>query len=233
MQQSDKIDLLAAALSTLQGKIKDVEKDSVNTFFKSADGKPSGYASLPAVLAVIRPLMAECGLSLCQMPDTLDGKPVLTSMLMHKSGQYVTSHAPLLLDKTNSQGLGSSISYLRRFSATAILGISQTDDDGNEASQPAQAPAKAPSRPVAAPKPTVTPKAAAPKPDAPAASQEANKYGVTNAQRKAIYDTVTLQMGLDQESAISWLKQVTGKQHSDDWTKEDVARLHQAIQDWK
>ncbi len=232
MEQSDKIDLLAAALSTLQGKIKDVEKDSVNTFFKSADGKPSGYASLPAVLAVIRPLMAECGLSLCQMPDTLDGKPVLTSLLMHKSGQYVTSHAPLLLDKTTSQGLGSAISYMRRFSATAILGVSQTDDDGHEASQPA--PAKAAYKPVVTPRPTVTPKAE-PKPaTAPTGEAEASSKGsVPAAQRKAIFETVSVQLGLGDESAKSWLRQISGKDKSDDWDQADVAKLHAAIESWR
>lgn len=214
MKQSEKIDQLAAALSALQGKVQDVEKDSKNTFFKTPDGKPSGYASLAAVLQAVRPLLAEHGLALCQMPNTVEGKPVLSTMLVHKSGQYLQADAPLLIDKANSQGWGSALSYARRFSASAILGVAQVDDDGNEASQ---APAKAAPRPAIAPKPSVTPKA-------PVVSPE---------QRKAIFETTSVQMGMGEDGAIAWMKQITGKAHSTEWTAEDLVKIYAAIETWR
>lgn len=135
MRHSEQLDKLAAALSKFQGEISDVEKDSENTFFKDAKGKPSGYASLAAYLQQARPLLAKHGLSVAQFPDTIEGKPALSTMLMHASGQYIAAEAILIVDKNNMQGVGSATSYQRRFSFGAVTGMTSIDDDGNEASR--------------------------------------------------------------------------------------------------
>lgn len=79
IRQSEKIDELAKALSDLHGEIHDVEKDAKGNF--------SAYASLGAVLSVVRPLLAKHGLANTQFPTTIDGKPGLTTTIMHASGQ--------------------------------------------------------------------------------------------------------------------------------------------------
>ena len=55
----------------------------------------------------------------------------VTTLLMHISGQWVRSVVGVVPAKTDAQGLGSVITYLRRYSLSGIAGIAQIDDDGN------------------------------------------------------------------------------------------------------
>lgn len=126
---SEHLNELATALSKAQGEFDPALKDSNNPFFKSK------YADLPSVWAVSREILCKYGLSLLQFPSSNDGKPCLVTRLMHCSGQWMQSSVDLLLTKNDIQGLGSAISYMRRYSMTSILGIVQDDDDGQLAVQ--------------------------------------------------------------------------------------------------
>jgi hypothetical protein len=76
----------------------------------------------------------------------------LRTYLIHESGQFITHVMRLHLPKSDPQGQGSAVTYARRYSYMAVLGlVSDVDDDGNAAS-PRQAPAV--SRP-SAPRPKV------------------------------------------------------------------------------
>jgi len=155
VKQSDSIKELATALSAFQGEIHDVEKDAKGNF--------SRYATLSAVLAVARPALARHGLSVAQFPNSVDGTPGLMTMLMHSSGEYILVDASLLIEKPTMQGLGSALSYQRRYSLSAVLGITQVDDDGHAANVPVReetAPAAPPRPAVKAALPTPSPAAA-------------------------------------------------------------------------
>jgi hypothetical protein len=80
------------------------------------------------------------------MPNTLDGQYVLTTILMHESGESIVSNQPVVSMKQDPQSLGSALSYCRRYSLTGVLSLASGDfeDDGNAATAPAKAtPAKA------------------------------------------------------------------------------------------
>ncbi|EGQ4323917.1 single-stranded DNA-binding protein, partial [Staphylococcus pseudintermedius] len=65
-----------------------------------------------------------------------DGRVGVATMLMHESGEYI-EYDPVFMnaEKNTPQGAGSLISYLKRYSLSAIFGItSDQDDDGNAAS---------------------------------------------------------------------------------------------------
>lgn len=126
---SEHLNELATALSKAQGEFDPALKDANNPFFKSK------YADLPSVWAVSREILCKYGLSILQFPSTNEGKHCLITRLMHSSGQWMESSVDLLLTKNDIQGLGSAISYMRRYSMTAILGIVQDDDDGQLAVQ--------------------------------------------------------------------------------------------------
>lgn len=126
---SEHLNELATALSKAQGEFDPALKDSSNPFFKSK------YADLPSVWAVSREILCKYGLSLLQFPSSNEGKHCLITRLMHTSGQWMQSSVDLLLTKNDIQGLGSAISYMRRYSMTSILGIVQDDDDGQLAVQ--------------------------------------------------------------------------------------------------
>lgn len=127
--KSETISKLALALSKAQSKIYGAVKDQDNPFFKSK------YADLGAVYDAIRTPFAENELSVTQLVDEAENKLFLITMLLHSSGEFITSRYPLVAkDMSNPQSLKSLVTYARRASLAAIAGVPEVDDDGNEAS---------------------------------------------------------------------------------------------------
>lgn len=128
MNMSQNIDKLVPALIAVKSQLRTVTKSAKNPFFKS------NYADLNSHLEVVEPLLAENGLVLLQPtgihPQT--GKGTVSSILLHTSGQYITSVMELSSkDMTDPQKLGSSVTYMRRYTLGALLGMQAADDDGN------------------------------------------------------------------------------------------------------
>lgn len=125
MEKSEQINELAGALSMFQCEMEFVGYDANNPFFKSK------YATLTALVTESKKLLGKYGLSVTQLTE--DQGSVIT-MLMHKSGQWISSKLTLTPSKQDPQGLGSAISYARRYSYASILGlVSDQDDDANHA----------------------------------------------------------------------------------------------------
>lgn len=133
---------LAKALNAFQAELVTVGKSASNPFFKSK------YAPLDEIMKRAQPVLTKHGLSIMQLPSSLEGQPALTTIVLHTSGELLQATTPLLLAKDDPQGLGSAITYMRRYAYTAALGIViDEDDDGNRASAPRPAvSAPAPSR---------------------------------------------------------------------------------------
>ena len=129
MRRSEDIGELAAALAKAQGDMPPVAKTKTNPFFHSM------YADLADVVKVIGPVLAKNGLAYTQHVETAGENAVLTTTLMHSSGQHVSSTAPLYVGKHDPQGLASAVTYGRRMALTAAVGcVADSDDDGNAAS---------------------------------------------------------------------------------------------------
>lgn len=141
MRMSDSIAELACALSKAQGAIEDATKTGINPAFRSK------YADLAAVRAVIREPLAVNDLSIVQFPRTVDGAVEVETMLIHKSGEYLAETLRIPVAKWDAHGIGSGITYSRRYGLMSILALASDDDDGNAAVE--RAPASA--RTVAAP----------------------------------------------------------------------------------
>lgn len=151
MNKSESIKELATALSKAQGELENASKTSANPFFKSK------YADLAEIINTSKDVLAANGLSVIQMPggDASAGIVSVETMLCHSSGEWVSNIAIAPLNEKISNGksappdaqsVGSAITYLRRYSLAAFLGIAQEDDDANSASGK-QAPAQEPIRP--------------------------------------------------------------------------------------
>ena len=125
MKQSESITDLATALCLAQAEMGGAIKDSNNTFFKSS------YADLTSVIKVIKEPFAKYGLSFVQLPVTSAGGNGVgvSTMLMHKSGQWLQSEYLLPMDKVTPQGAGSAITYARRYALQSLVGIPSVDDD--------------------------------------------------------------------------------------------------------
>lgn len=129
MDKSESIAKLAMALCLFQGEVSNPKNIADNPYFKSK------YAPLSEVINVAKPLMAKHGLSVLQSPSGDGERIVITTLLMHSSGEWIEGD-PLVLkaDKVTAQGAGSAITYGRRYALSAILGIaSEEDDDANHA----------------------------------------------------------------------------------------------------
>jgi hypothetical protein len=121
---------LFAALAAAQSQLKHAIKDSTNPHFKSK------YADLASCLDAIREPFAANKLAVLQLVSTEDGVHYLTTILAHASGQSIQSKMQILTTKNDAQGLGSGITYARRYALCAITGLGVDDDDGNDAVRP-------------------------------------------------------------------------------------------------
>lgn len=102
---------------------------------KDASANYGNYATLGNVMEVLRPVLVENELLVEQAPNTLEGKEVLTTIIIHvPTDQARMYHTPLVLDKSNMQGVGSAITYARRYALVSIFFMdADEDDDGNAA----------------------------------------------------------------------------------------------------
>lgn len=126
MKKSESIKNISTALAVFHIKMDVIKKDAKNPFFKSS------YASLSNILDAIKIPLAESDLSFSQHPMGENG---LSTILMHKSGEWIGSHFTMKPVKNDPQGIGSCITYMRRYALSAILGLNiDEDDDGNQAS---------------------------------------------------------------------------------------------------
>jgi len=127
--QSPTINELASALCKAQGEIKSAKEDKTNPHFKSS------YASLDSVWEACREPLSKNGLSVVQLPNVEGETLVLTTMLMHTSGQWIRSKMPITSAKMTPQAIGSGMTYMRRYCLASLVGVAPKDwdDDGNEA----------------------------------------------------------------------------------------------------
>lgn len=128
MKTSPEIDALAGSLAKAQAKIKNAAFNKVNPHFKSK------YADLAAIRDAVLPALTENGISLAQGTVVGGAFLVVTTRLMHSSGQWIESEYPITNDTNKPQAMGSALTYARRYSLAAICGIaSEEDDDANAA----------------------------------------------------------------------------------------------------
>lgn len=152
--QSPTIAALAAALSKAQGQIRGAKKDSANPFFKSK------YADLSEVWSACREALTANGIAVIQSPDgDTPETMVLITTIAHASGEWMSGRYPIRAIKADPQGIGSAITYARRYALAAMIGIASEDDDGEAATgrqapnvpAKAQQPAKSPTKAIAEP----------------------------------------------------------------------------------
>ena len=131
MNKSESISELSKALAKFQENVKQPLKDKNNPFFKSK------YVPLENVVEAITQEAPKHGLSFVQWALNDDtGRVGVATMLMHESGEFIEfDPVHMKADKETAQGAGALISYLKRYSLSAVFGItSDQDDDGNSAS---------------------------------------------------------------------------------------------------
>lgn len=126
---SDARSAFHAALSKAQGAIEGAKKDVKNDFFKSR------YADLASVWEACRKQLSENGLAVLQFPDYDDKSKTVCveTIITHSAGYQMSFKTRVPVAKQDAQGVGSGITYARRYALMAAVGIAPEDDDGNAA----------------------------------------------------------------------------------------------------
>ena len=132
MEKSESIKHIAMALNKAQAEMSGAKKGAANPFFKSK------YADMNSVVDAIRVPFCENGLSYSQFPFMQDNKVGVETILMHESGEWMSSTLLLPMVKQDPQAAGSAITYAKRYALQSIAGIPSEDDDGNTATQGVQ-----------------------------------------------------------------------------------------------
>ena len=129
MNKSDTIASLAAALNKAQAEMSGAKKSAKNPFFRS------NYANLEEVINCVKEPFANNGLSFVQFPISGDGLAGVETIIMHESGEFIANEFMLKCAKNDPQGMGSAITYARRYGLQSAVGIPSEDDDGEGAMQ--------------------------------------------------------------------------------------------------
>jgi hypothetical protein len=109
-------------------------KDSVNPAFRSK------YADLGSVMDACLPALNKHGIAVIQPIMSDDFGKFVKTILIHESGEQLECAVPLIVGKNDMQGLGSAITYGRRYGLMSMAGIAPEDDDGNAAVVSAKTP---------------------------------------------------------------------------------------------
>lgn len=128
---------LFGALAKAQAEFQSAELDASNPHYGSQ------YASIASILKAVRPALAKNELCLIQLPGRkVEANNVelltLTTILGHSSGESIENYFELYPPKKDPQGIGSAMTYMRRYAAMAVLGIAGAHDDDAESARQAK-----------------------------------------------------------------------------------------------
>jgi len=124
---SESLGKLSEALAKAQGEIEGAKKESENPFFHSR------YAELSSVWDACRGPLSKHGLAVIQLPGRNGDGLFVDSILSHSSGEWISSRLFITPAQDTPQGIGSAITYARRYGLQALVGIAPKDDDGEAA----------------------------------------------------------------------------------------------------
>lgn len=144
MNTSPTIAALAAALAAAQAVFRNPPRNrEVQVRMKAGGTYTFRYATLDAILEQVRPILGANGLCIVQTTGEDAKGPVVTTALLHASGEWLSSDTPAFVTDGGAQAYGSAISYARRYAVVALLALAaDEDDDGNAAAGNDAAPRK-------------------------------------------------------------------------------------------
>jgi hypothetical protein len=201
----------ATALVKAQTTVSNVAKDAANPHFKSR------YASLAVVRDAVYPAFNNVGIAIIQTPHTGENGAVsVETILMHESGEIIEFAGPAVIpSKPDAQGVGSCITYLRRYNLLAITGIAPADedDDGNAASIVGTAAGK-----------KVMAKRATPPKNENSEQEKDESSSATGPTEEWLKNSITIVQNVDSlDKLTDWWKM--NQQHMQALSKEDLDAL--------
>jgi hypothetical protein len=129
MQTSDTLGKFATAMAKAQSMMGGATKGSRNPHFNSA------FADLASVVNAVKGPLSTNGIAFVQMPSSTGDLVAVTTRLVHSSGEWMQCTLSARPRKSDPQGVGSVVTYLKRYTLQAMCGVPSEDDDGNAGSQ--------------------------------------------------------------------------------------------------
>ena len=152
MKSSESIKELATALAKAQYLYEPVLRTEHVGYNTTAGAKNYNYAPLESIFDACRKALSENGLAIVQPITTLDDKLMVETILMHISGEWISGEYTVDRNTKSPQAEGSALTYARRYSLSALLGVASEEDDDAQAAE--QSPVKTQAKPKpAAPAP--------------------------------------------------------------------------------
>jgi hypothetical protein len=126
--QSDSLKAIAPALLKAQKAIGVAVKNANNPHFHN------NFANVEAVIDAVKGPLNDNGITFLQFGAPAGENSLgLTTTLLHTSGEFISGTLTMPLQKADPQGTGSAITYARRYSLAAVLGLKTEDDDAEGA----------------------------------------------------------------------------------------------------
>ncbi len=136
---SEHITQISAALAKAQKDFKTPTKTKTASVYSKRTNKTFTYkyADLEDVMKCVRAPLADNGLAVTHLTQEFAGQVELVTMLIHESGEWFRSIYPVKADAERPQEMGSAMTYARRYSVSALLGIASEEDDDAQSAQEA------------------------------------------------------------------------------------------------
>lgn len=133
LEFSENYKQIFSAIINAQFKIPTINKSGLNTFFKTpANPNGSPYPTLDDIIDGTKEVLHSNGLGVIQGHNVKGNDFFMETYLIHTSGEWVKALSKMILSKNDMQGLGSTITYARRYAVSSLLKIvSEYDSDGN------------------------------------------------------------------------------------------------------
>lgn len=219
-EQSATLGQLATALAKAQGAMRHAVKDSVG----QVGHQKVKYADLASVWDAIREPLSSNGLAVLQRVANEPEGVIITTMLVHSSGEWVRDRLVLPIAQRTPQGVGSVITYGRRYALSALVGVAPEDDDG--------AAAEGAQRPQEKPRQTEPPERDPVEVQKERAALEAAKLRTRRVSKlwKKANAPAPDGKGMGADAFKTWALSVLGLEKSSaEWTEEELSKLEAAL----
>jgi hypothetical protein len=141
-QSSETVGAIATALAKAQSELINPEKTLTATIAGRNGERTFRYASLATGLDLIRKCLGQHQIAVLQSTTVDQGRIMLTTRLVHASGEWVASLWPVChVAEASAQMRGAALTYARRYALFTLVGIAGEDDlDAPELVQPPEPP---------------------------------------------------------------------------------------------
>jgi hypothetical protein len=133
-RSSENVAAIATALAKAQTELSNPEKAMIGTVYNARSDSPQSfrYASLSSGLDIIRKVLGSQQIAIAQTTNTdrASGTVNLTTVLLHTSGEWISSDWPVcqLSETSTPRRMGAALTYARRYALFTMVGIAGEDD---------------------------------------------------------------------------------------------------------